>query len=601
MLRAMQLKEEEEAYKKKLPSHCSDVLKRKKLLVFEEMIKSCGYADVGIAKDVSFGFDLMGTLPSSHVFEEKTTFGTLLPEHVKMVSGSTRKAIFNSSRRVNDKEVATEICRITDEEVSKGWLKGPLKFEDLPDSASLTRRFGVKQTSSSSDGQQVVKVRPIDDFSESLINCAVTCHEKISIHSADVIVAGILKRLELSEASTLDLKARAIDLRKAYKQLPLSAAALDDAYICVAGEDGSEPKVYSCSVLPFGAKAAVQGFCRASNALWYLGTSIFNLHWTVYFDDFFLVESGDLVRHTDFVVSSFFETLGWEVTSEKDSGFLSVARILGVCIDLSECRLGMVSIFNTEQRKSELGSMIDGLLEKGSTRKGELPTLRGRLLFAENQIFGRICNKQMRTLSRYAESDHVGPLDSELVQCLKILRHRVVTAVPRCVKAGRRTVWHVYTDACFEGSRQAGIGGVLVDESGRLRMHFGEFLTDDQTDKLDKLDHTTIIAELEMLAVWVGILVFHDIILDNDLVFFCDNNAVLSSLISGKTSNDVMRAILQRVFEWEDSNNMNIWYERVESHANIADGPSRGRFEEMSGSRRLEVDPFSILNAVDHS
>ena len=283
------------------------------------------------------------------------------------------------------------------------------------------------------------------------------------------------------------------------------------------------------------------------------------------------------------------------MTSEKDSGFLSVARILGVCIDLSECRLGMVSIFNTEQRKRELGSTIDGLVEKGSTRKGELPTLRGRLLFAENQIFGRICNKQMRTLSRYAESDHVGPLDLELVQCLKILRHRVVTSVSRCVKAGRHTVWHVYTDAWFEGSRQAGVGGVLVDESGCLRMHFGEFLTDDQTDKLDKLDHTTIIAELEMLAVCVGILVFRDSILDNDLVFFCDNNAVLSSLISGKTSNDVMRAILQRVFEWEDANNMNIWYERAMLTLLI------GRFEEMSGSQRLEVDLFSILNAADHS
>ena len=254
MLRAMQLKEEEEAYKKKRPGHCSDVLRTKKLLVFEEMIKSCGYADVGIARDVSFGFDLMGALPSSHVFEEKTTFGTLLPEHVKMVSGSTRKAIFNSSRRVNDKEVANEICRITEEEVSKGWLKGPLKFEDL---ASLTRRFGVKQTSSSSDGQQVVKVRPIDDFSESLINCAVTCSEKISIHSADVIVAGILKRLELSKAATLDLKARAIDLRKAYKQLPLSAAALDDAYICVAGECSSFRCQGSCSRILSGVECIV--------------------------------------------------------------------------------------------------------------------------------------------------------------------------------------------------------------------------------------------------------------------------------------------------------------------------------------------------------
>ena len=51
MIRALQLKEEEETYKKKLPDHCSKVLKTKKLLVFDEMIKSSGYADLGIAKE----------------------------------------------------------------------------------------------------------------------------------------------------------------------------------------------------------------------------------------------------------------------------------------------------------------------------------------------------------------------------------------------------------------------------------------------------------------------------------------------------------------------------------------------------------------------
>ena len=192
-------------------------LEKQKVLVFDEMIKCSGYGDKNIAKDISAGFDLMGTLPSSNVFEAKSTFGTLLPEHVRMVSDSTRKAIFNSSRRISNRDVASEICRITEEEVKKGWLKGPLKFGEIPQGASLTRRFGVKQTSSSSSGQQVVKVRPIDDFSESLSNSAVTCNE---------IVAGIIKRLELLGQTACELKARAIDLRKAYKQLPLSSSAL---------------------------------------------------------------------------------------------------------------------------------------------------------------------------------------------------------------------------------------------------------------------------------------------------------------------------------------------------------------------------------------
>ncbi len=261
----------------------------------------------------------------------------------------------------------------------------------------------------------------------------------------------------------------------------------------------------------------------------------------------------------------------------------------------------MVSVFNTEQRKSELGSTIDELLKHDSSKKGELPTLRGRLLCAENQIFGRICNKQMRVLSGYAESDNAGPFGGDLIRALKILRHRIVTAVPRCVKSAKRVVWHIYTDACFESDRQAGIGGVLVSESGVLEKHFGIFLTDDRTSQLDRLDHRTILAELEMLAVWVGVTLFHDEIMDNDLVVFCDNRAVLSSVISGPTSNDVMRTILEKIFEWEDGNGMNIWYERVESHADIADGPSRGRYEEVLGSNKVEADLFSILNAMDHS
>ena len=194
----------------------------------------------------------------------------------------------------------------------------------------------------------------------------------------------------------------------------------------------------------------------------------------------------------------------------------------------------------------------------------------------------------MRVLSGYAESDNLGPFGGDLIHALKILRHRVVTAVPRCVKSGRRLVWHIYTDACLESDRQAGIGGVLVDESGLLKKHFRTFLTDDQTDQLDRLDHSTIIAELEILAVWVGLTLFHDDIVDNDLAFFWENTAVLSSLISGRASNDVMRTILGKIFEWEDSHGMNIWYERVESHANIADGPSRGRYEDVLGSNEIE-------------
>jgi len=100
-----------------------------------------------------------------------------------------------------DKEIAEGVYQATLDEVQKGWLVGPLDLKALPDDASLTRRFGILQTSSSSDGSQTKKVRPIDDFTESLINMTNGCNEKISIHGVDTIASGVVQRLKLCEKS----------------------------------------------------------------------------------------------------------------------------------------------------------------------------------------------------------------------------------------------------------------------------------------------------------------------------------------------------------------------------------------------------------------
>ena len=71
---------------------------KKNLTVFDEMIRSCGCEDVNIAKDIESGFDLMGHLPSSGVFQKSSSFASLMPEHVRNVSGQTRTAVWNSTR-----------------------------------------------------------------------------------------------------------------------------------------------------------------------------------------------------------------------------------------------------------------------------------------------------------------------------------------------------------------------------------------------------------------------------------------------------------------------------------------------------------------------
>ena len=51
---------------------------------------------------------------------------------------------------------------------------------------------------------------------------------------------------------------------------------------------------------------------------------------------------------------------------------------------------------------------------------------------------------------------------------------------------------------------------------------------------------------------------------------------------------------------WEDDNVIGLWYERVPSHANVADASSRGDFPQLAGSKRLGVSVTETLKEIPH-
>ena len=248
------------------------------------------------------------------------------------------------------------------EELSKGWLTGPFNLCELPPGACLTRRFEVKIRWARMVGP-VKRVRPIDDFTESLINMTNSCEECICVRSVDFIVAALVYRMNLARESGLaeHLQMRAIDLRKAYKQLPLSAEALGDSFLCIQNPDSGEPEAYQSTVLPFGARAAAHG---SSSALWSVGALLLKFHWSCFFDDLLVVSREAETMHCDLILDSYFSLLGWETSTEKSWGFETCAKALGVLIDLGECHLCSLALENTPQRKQALMSSITDLLAR---------------------------------------------------------------------------------------------------------------------------------------------------------------------------------------------------------------------------------------------
>ena len=136
------------------------------------------------------------------------------------MAGLARTATRNFVGKDKQDDMCREVHNSAVDECPRGWMRGSFSLDQLPEGAVLTRRFGVQQSSTMADGTKTIKFRPIDDFSESLINVTNSCDETILPMGIDQICAGLVSRMRCCPGERLLCKT--IDLRKACKNLPLS-------------------------------------------------------------------------------------------------------------------------------------------------------------------------------------------------------------------------------------------------------------------------------------------------------------------------------------------------------------------------------------------
>ena len=329
------------------------------------------------------------------------------------------------------------------------------------------------QSSFDSEKGSVRKVRPIDDFTASLANLTSFSEETIAPHGVDVILAGLVFRARKTKLAGLSesLVAKTVDLRKAYKQLPLSESARDDAFLSVWCPSEKTVHIFQSLVLPFGSRPSVQGFYRSSHCLWHIGAKLLDLHWSLFYDDYVVVSCATEAPHLTMVLDSFFDLTQWHTSKDKETPFNAVARALGVEISLADSRAGLFRVCNTQSRKAELAANIASMISDGGASAKAFESLRGRLLFAENQIFGRLACQHMRTLSAACRNQGYVTISDDLRAALNYLRDRIVLGDARVVSASHRNCVHLYTDASFENGR-GGLGALLCNSSGLLLRWF---------------------------------------------------------------------------------------------------------------------------------
>lgn len=124
-------------------------------------------------------------------------------------------------------------------------------------------------------------------------------------------------------------------------------------------------------------------------------------------------------------VQTFFNLLGWKVSGgEKDLPFGCVFKALDVQISLTEWYRCRVLMENTEKRILEFNDCIDRILDSSTLTCATSLALRGRMQFANSQVWGRASKVCLKQVALHAYGDKPGQVEAPLVATLSTFSFR---------------------------------------------------------------------------------------------------------------------------------------------------------------------------------
>lgn len=332
------------------------------------------------------------------------------------------------TRSCGDPAVDDALWQKTCDEVSKGWLKGPLDWDTLHEGDAVSRRFPINQGG---------KVRPIDEYSQSQINSSITVVEQATVDGPDVICATalFLMRCLAANGRSTQLLGRALDLASAYRQIPICDDSLRFAYLSVYCPKSQKAELFQQLALPFGSRAAVNALIRCARFLQWISARCLILPLTCYFGDFVAFSPPELTANSQSSLMLMLDILGWafDRVGPKSDDFSSMVTALGVMFNLTTL-VGTLSMTNTEKRIAEVVASIDELLAKKTLPKKEALRLRGRLAFCD--AFGRLGKVALQSITQHAyRVPFSAVLEETTADALRLLRRRVSSGGPRVLNA----------------------------------------------------------------------------------------------------------------------------------------------------------------------
>ncbi|CAE7710295.1 SLC24A2 [Symbiodinium sp. CCMP2592] len=602
---AKQLDPDEEKIRSAMDPCVRKVLGCKRIALMKRIAADLSWPDTALFDDLAAGFKLTGYLGRTGVFASDVKPATMDLDDFWASAPLRRETLLEKVRAQKDHDYAEELWNMTLEESNRSgkcWLDGPIDVDSLgdnfPEGWNACRRFAVWQG----------KWRAIDDFSEAAVNSCFGCFERVTLKALDEICWLCMQVCRAAKSSgSLDLElstgerlkgplhkawkdpdrvrphCKTYDLQAAYKQLALHPSERPKSIILLKEPGSRAVKAFVCNTLPFGASASVMQFNRVAlflqRVLWDLRVAV-----TCYYDDFPTMTPSFLSGGTDNAVHALMDLFGFSL-SEKEKPFSCTAETLGVVLDTSDPDMGRIFVSNKPERAAMLEQSLGRILEKGQVDTRELPSLLGKLRFADAQLLGRTGRLALADLRLFGDRGGVLNLTDTQSNALAVLRARLLASRPRAiVTSPASNPVLIFTDgACdpCEGSFSTGVGGVLFVPGEGVARAFGCRVPSKLVRQWAE-GRKHIIGQVELYAVVLARILWSSYIDGERCIFFVDHSGVLSACINSNSIDASWRSLLLHLEAADEARPCLPWFHRVPSQSNIADPPSRGRWEELA-------------------
>ncbi|CAK0909372.1 unnamed protein product [Prorocentrum cordatum] len=572
----------------------------KRSLLLEGMAAAAGFPNPRmLGAYIRQGTPVFGEVPASGAFEkDEQPAGKSLREVLE--ASKWTKQRLRDTVKPGTFEVGEEVVKRTEEEVAQGKALGPFSEEEVDQCLGKvwagSRRFGLVQSSG---------VRPVDDHSEFGQNWTSHTHEYIDLGGVDQVAAvarlwgtaasstgrvqvqlstGEMLRGRLHQGfapkAARSLRGRALDLKRAFKQLAPLPSLSPLLVIALRHPARNGVAYYVLRAMPFGARNAVYVFGTVARAIEMILSELFLLALTQYVGDIPQLEPEACIDSAT-VAEEVMQLLGWEV--KRDAAgclprFASSFSALGVVFDLSRVVDSELMISNKPERATRASELARALAEGGWVKQPVLTQLLGVLAYSRAQCFGRCGAAALQPLSAAAHGPPKrvdGTLLVQLEAAVALLRE----SKPRTLLLrDHRLPVLLWVD----GSEEQGVveGGAVLDDRGAVSEYI-QFVVSPQLVEAWRRENglTKVIHQAELLPIAVALATWRAAVRGRRVIVFVDNDAARAAMVNGHSGTPASARLVGTAWALAQEQCAYLWFDRVPSPSNVADGPSRGKVE----------------------